>query len=94
MDIQRKQVGPKGMFYVEKDGEVHAKMVYHMITPENMVIDHTEVDDELKGQSVGYELVLAAVENARLHHLTITPLCTFASSVFKKKPDFQDVLAK
>jgi uncharacterized protein len=57
-----------------------------------MIIEHTEVSDELRGQNIGYELVHTGVEYARTHHLKIIPLCTFANAVFKKKPEYKDVL--
>ena len=93
MQIQNKYVGKKGMFYVENEGIVQAKMVYHMRSPDNMVIEHTEVDDVLRGKNVGVELVTAAVEYARAHNIKITAWCPFAKKVFGKRPDFQDVLA-
>lgn len=92
MNIQRKQVGHKGMFYVEKGEKIVAEMVYTMASPEKMIIEHTEVDDELRGQNVGYQLVHAGVEYARENNIKIIPLCPFANSVFKKKPEFADVL--
>jgi uncharacterized protein len=94
MVIQRKQTGDKGMFYVENDGEVQAEMIYHMASPDNLVIEHTEVSDELRGQNVGYELVHTAVEYARQHNIKITVWCPFAKKVFSKKPDWTDVLKK
>jgi predicted GNAT family acetyltransferase len=92
MLIQHKQEGARGMFYVEIDGEVEAEMFFHMTSPNHMVIEHTEVNEELRGQSVGYKLVSAAVDYARQHHLKITVWCPFAKKVFDKKPDFWDVL--
>jgi len=92
MLVQRKQADNKGMFYVESDGEIHARMTYHMTAPGKMVIEHTEVDDELRGQDVGYHLVEAAVEYARQHNIKITVWCPFAKKVFDKKPDWHDVL--
>jgi len=80
------------MFYVENDGEVEAEMTYHTTSPDNMVIEHTEVGDELRGHNVGYELVHAAVEYARQHQIKITVWCPFAKKVFDKKPDWRDVL--
>jgi predicted GNAT family acetyltransferase len=63
------------------------------MSPENkMVIEHTEVDEVLRGKNIGYELVHAGVEYARHHGLKIIPLCPFARSVINKKPEFQDVL--
>ncbi len=93
MLIQHKKINTKGMFFVEIDGNILAEMTYTMPSPEKMIIDHTEVSDELKGKNVGYQLVNTAVEYARTHHIKIIPLCPFANSVFKKKPEYSDVLA-
>lgn len=85
------------MFYVsnEEDDEVIlAEMVYTMPSHEKMIIEHTDVSEELKGQNVGYQLVKTAVEYARAHNIKIIPLCPFANSVFRKKPEFGDVLVK
>jgi predicted GNAT family acetyltransferase len=92
MLIQHKKVGNKGLFFVQQDGNILAEMTYTMPSPEKMIIDHTEVSDELRGQNVGYQLVHTAVEYARTHHLKIIPLCPFANAVFKKKPEYSDVL--
>ena len=92
MIILHRQSGTKGMFYVENDDEIQAELVYTMPSATKMIIEHTEVNDELKGQNVGYQLVHAAVEFARTHGIKIIPLCPFAKSVFDRKPDFQDVL--
>ncbi len=92
MLIQHKKVGNKGLFFVQQDGNILAEMTYTMPSPEKMIIDHTEVSDELRGQNVGYQLVHTAVEYARTHHLKIIPLCPFANAVFKKKPEYADVL--
>jgi len=82
------------MFYVNKNKEILAEMVYTMAAPDKMIIERTEVNDELKGQNVGFQLVKTAVEFARANNIKIIPLCPFANSVFKRKPEFADVLAK
>jgi predicted GNAT family acetyltransferase len=93
MLIQQKQEGSKGSFFVEENGLLLAEMTYSMAGTELMIIDHTEVSDELRGRNVGYQLVHTAVEYARDHHIRILPLCPFAKSVFdKKKAEFGDVL--
>ena len=92
MLVQRKQNGSKGMFFVGDGDRILAEMVYTMPSKEKMIIEHTEVADELQGQNVGFQLVNAAVEYARSHHIKIIPLCPFANSVFKRKPEFADVL--
>lgn len=93
MLIQQKQDGSKGSFYVEEAGAILAEMTYSMTGTELMIIDHTEVSDELKGKNVGYQLVHTAVEYARANQIKILPLCPFAKSVFDKKgAEFADVL--
>ena len=94
MLIQNKKVGNKGLFFVENEGNILAEMVYSMSSPDKMIIEHTEVSDELKGQNVGYQLVRTAVEYARKQNIKIVPLCPFANAVFKKKPEYADVLYK
>ena len=93
MVVEHKKTGNKGMFYVEYENEIAAEMVYSMRSDTEMIIEHTEVSDALRGKNIGYELVHAGVEYARHHGLKIIPVCPFARSVFNKKPDFSDVLA-
>jgi len=93
MLIQQKQDGSKGSFYVAENGVIQAEMTYSMTGTTLMIIDHTEVSDELRGKNVGYHLVHTAVEYARANHIKILPLCPFAKSVFDKKgAEFADVL--
>lgn len=94
MVIKHRLVGTKGVFYVDGNQGFLAEMVYTKPSPDKIIIEHTDVNDELRGQNVGYQLVHAAVEYARKHGIKIIPLCPFANSVFKKKPEFADVLSK
>ena len=95
MLIQQKQEGHKGSFYVEENNKVLAEMTYSMTGADLMIIDHTEVLDELRGKNVGYQLVHTAVEYARTNHIKILPLCPFANAVFKKKAaEFTDILRR
>lgn len=93
MDIRHKHQQNKGMFFVEKQDEIVGELTYHDGKELTMVIDHTEVDEKMEGKGVGAKLVLAAVEYARKHHLLITPKCSFAQSVFLRKPELSDVLS-
>lgn len=94
MVIQHKHTERKGLFFVQDGDRILAEMVYTLPSPSQMIIEHTEVSDELRGQNTGYQLVQAAVEYARTHHMKIIPLCPFANAVFKKKPEYADVLFK
>jgi len=59
-----------------------------------VIIDHTTVDDVLRGKGVGAQLVRAAVEWARKENVKLLPLCPYARSVFDKNPEYGDVLAR
>ncbi len=92
MLIQHKQVGGKGLFFVGQDGAIAAELVYSIPSEGKMIIEHTEVDDSLKGKNVGKDLVETAVNYARTHNMKIIPLCPFAKSLFKRIDEWKDVL--
>ena len=94
MLIQQKENDHKGSFYVAEEDKVAAEMVYTMASPTKMIIEHTEVDDELRGKNVGNQLVQHMVDYARTHNIKVIPLCPFTHSVFKRKPEYADVLFK
>lgn len=82
-------------FYVGNDeNNFLAQMTYVPSGEDMIIIDHTEVADELRGQHVGKKLVEASVNYARENNLKIVPLCPFAKSVFDKTPEYEDVLKK
>jgi predicted GNAT family acetyltransferase len=94
MTVQHKADGRHGMFYLEEDDDIAAEMVYNTTSNNQMIIEHTEVDESLRGQNVGMELVHAGVEYARHHGMKIIPICPFAKKVLDKKVEWQDVLER
>ena len=92
MDIKQLEDSNKGEFFLEVDGKRKASMTYSYAGEDKIIIDHTEVDESLKGQGIGYTLVENAVEFAREKGLKIMPLCPFANAVFKKRSEYKDVL--
>jgi uncharacterized protein len=67
-------------------------MTYSKAGADRIIIDHTEVGDELRGQGAGKQMVEKAVAYAREKKISIIPLCPFARSVFDKNPELRDVL--
>ena len=92
MEIQRRDDGRKGKFFIEENGKVVAEMTYVWAGTVKIIIDHTEIDKSLQGKNVGKKLVETAVKFARETGIKILPLCPFAKSVFDKTPDYADVL--
>ena len=89
---KHKHIGNKGMFFVGEEENILAELTYNMQSKNKMIMEHTEVGDELRGNNVGLQLVLAAVVYARNNNIKIIPLCPFARAVFRKKKELQDVL--
>ncbi len=91
--IRREEHDGRGAYVFERDGRRLAQMTFVRQDPTHIVIDHTEVSDELRGQGVGRKLLTAYVEWARETGTKITPTCPYARSVFEKDPSIRDVLA-
>lgn len=85
MNIDHQESGSKGAFFWEQDGQRLGESTYTMAGPEKLIIDHTEVDDSLRGTGKGAELIEAIVAYARENELRILPLCPFARVMFQKK---------
>ena len=49
-DIQQKETEGKGMFYIEKDGEIVAELTYTLNDNNVMTLDHTETEPEKPGK--------------------------------------------
>lgn len=92
MEVKQQDDGLKGSFYIEESGKKLAEMTYVWAGNDRIIIDHTEVDEALKGRGAGKEMVLNAVAFARQKGIHIIPLCPFARSVFDKMQELRDVL--
>ncbi|HEX2850945.1 MAG TPA: N-acetyltransferase [Acidimicrobiales bacterium] len=78
-------------FVVAYDGAV-AQLVYRL-APEQLVLVHTEVPDELGGRGIGGRLVRAAADRAAADHLTVVPWCPFARRWLRDHPDVASSIA-
>ena len=91
-NVQHSKNEKGGSFFIEKDGRKIAEMVYVMAGDKSMIIEHTEVDESLRGQNVGKKLLATLVDYVRSNHILVVPLCPFAKATFKKVREWQDVL--
>lgn len=92
LEIKHKDDGKKGEFYIGEDDHHLAEMAYTWAGETMLIIDHTIVEDELRGQNVGRKLLDQVVAMARAKNIEIIPLCPFAKSVFDKDRSIRDVL--
>ena len=82
-------------FYLEDaNGKLTAEITF--TPPHNglLIIDHTSVDNSLRGQGIAQALVKAVVDKARAEDLKIMPLCPFAKLEFQKKEEYADVWSR
>ena len=91
--IAHERSGHRGAFVWQLEGKRLAEMTY-TVAGSRVIIDHTHVDESLRGKGVGVQLVQAAVQFARTENVRLMPLCPYAKSVFDKTPEYSDVLAK
>lgn len=92
LKIQHEADGERGSFFVEAEAKRIAEMQYSLTEQKEMIIEHTEVDESLKGEGIGLELLYKLVGFARDQKIKVIPSCSFAEAMFQKKEELRDVL--
>ena len=92
-EIQQKETEGKGMFYIEKDGDIVAELTYTLNDNNVMTLDHTETEPEMTGKGLASSLVKHSVEYAREKEIKIDPLCEYAAKQFERHEEYREVLA-
>ena len=94
MNIQHEESDIRGRHFItDEAGNMLAELTYAVQHPDTMVVDHTEVTTEMQGRNIGHELVEAVAEHARAKGRHIIPVCSFARSIMKGQPEFEDILS-
>lgn len=74
-------------FYQEKDGKLLAEITYLPIDNQTVDVNHTFVDESLRGQGVAEELVDTVVEEMMDQNKKIKPSCPYVEKLFERKED-------
>jgi predicted GNAT family acetyltransferase len=93
IEIRLIEIGNKGHFDALDDDKIAGEIYYTMAGESRMILDHTEVSDDYRGQGIGKKILMHIVDYARQNKIQIIPLCPFAKSVFDKTESIRDVLA-
>src|SRR5215510_6359581 len=83
----------RGAFFVAKEGVRLAEMTYSRAGDDLVIIDHTEVNDRLRGLGVARKLLDAAVAWARSTKTRVMATCPYAKAQFERDASIRDVLA-
>ncbi|HEY8892567.1 MAG TPA: GNAT family N-acetyltransferase [Clostridium sp.] len=90
IDIKK---GEKSFFVGDNEEEALAK-VELVHDGDVIIIEHTFVSEQLKGQNIGGQLLKKVVDFARENNKTIIPICPYAKAKLNKDDQYFDVLHK
>ena len=74
-----------GRFALNEEEQI-AQLVYRL-DGDRLILEHTEVPDELGGRGIGGRLVRAALARAKEESLTLVPECSYARKWLEDHPD-------
>lgn len=86
------QVTSNRVFLNNEAGELIAEVTFPLISEDTVNMDHTFVDDSLRGQGIAGKLVSLAVEQIRKDQKKVIPTCSYAKGWFEKHPEHHDIL--
>lgn len=75
----------------DENHQVIAKVTFPDVDADTVDIDHTFVDDSLRGQGVAGKLMEAAAEYLREQNKKAVLTCSYAVKWFEKHPEYSDV---
>ena len=94
IEITRSDETTHGAYRAELPGAGRAAELTWRARGEARIANHTFVPPELRGRGVAQQLVEALVADARAQGFTIVPQCSYVDALFKRHPDWADVLAE
>lgn len=92
MELEHKDDGKKGIFFVKNGDRNSAEITYFWNEDEVITIDHTYVNSDKHERGSGKKLIEAVIAFAREKQLKIIPVCSYAKAQFEKNEDWKDVL--
>jgi predicted GNAT family acetyltransferase len=92
LTVQHQPRTDDGAFVLMGDKQL-GEMHYRRLGPKLINIDHTDVDDSLRGQGAGRKMLDAAVAWARETQTQVKATCPYAKAQFEKDASIRDVLA-
>lgn len=90
----RETVQESNAFVIKEDGSVIAEVTFKPAGEGILLIDHTYVAEEMRGQKLAEDLVRRVVEHARETNQKIIPACSYADAQFRRRKEYEDVWQK
>ena len=89
--IEHEESDGRGGFFLERDDVRLAELTYSRAGEQLIIIDHTLVDEQLRGLGVARRLLDAAVAWARSTGTRVRATCPYALREFEKDASIRDV---
>jgi len=89
--IEHRQEPTRGGFYVQRDDVLLAEMTYTRAGEDRIIVDHTFVDEQLRGHGMARRLLDSLVAWARSSGTRVMATCPYALAQFAKDPSIGDV---
>jgi predicted GNAT family acetyltransferase len=91
--IEHEEAAGRGAFFVMRDGVRLGEMTYSRKGESLINVNHTEVNDALRGQRAARKLLDALVAWARSTQTRVQATCPYALAQFEKDASIRDVYA-
>lgn len=83
------------VFYIgDSEEEAIAEISYVPTGEDRIIIDHTYVSNELRGQGIAKELLDQVANYARTNNKKVIPLCPYAKVQMERYEEYHDLLDK
>jgi len=92
LEISHEEIDGRGAFFLQREGTRLAEMTYSRVGDLEVILDHTEVHDSLRGLGVARKLLDTAVAWARTTGTRFDVTCPYAKAQFAKDESIRDVL--
>lgn len=91
MEFEFVQLGGDAFAFQHKqDGKLLAEITWTLLG-EVMVMDHTFVSDDLRGQGIAKKILDRAAVYARENGLKMEPVCSYVVTAFERYKEYDDV---
>lgn len=91
MEVQLFDSQGSGRAFIQGDTGTLAEMTWISGGEDHIIIDHTRVDESLRGTGAGKKLLDALVIMAAERGQKIKPVCPFVVAMFRKHPEYSSI---
>lgn len=79
------------IYLEDETGKTVAEVTFPNISENVVDINHTFVDDSLRGKGIASELIKAVAEKLKKENKKAHPTCSYAVKWFEKNKDYEDI---